>query len=265
MLEMVRAILADRLPDLRDVLSASGALLVDDLHSLAGRQATQAELAVVLESLAERGAPVILVADRPRTELTGVGDELGHALRHADSVELSVPEWETHTAIFIDRARGWNVQLGASVAGALASGIAEDLRKVDIILTRSMLLRRTESEGLELEHARRALAPGALYSKKPSPDVILDVVARHFGLRVRDLRAPDRTAKRATARQAAAYLLRTRSGLSLTEIGRRIGRHHSTALYSVNRSIERLEGDASWSSLLSLVEKEIILRTEKRK
>jgi chromosomal replication initiator protein len=237
----------------------------ETLQTLARREGTQRELTSVLARLAERNTPVIVGADRPLTTSSAVGKALGPALRGAHSVALRKPEWETRVAIFLDRARDWGVHLGTNIAAALASGIGEDLHRLDIVMTRAMLLRRSEEEPLDLEHARRTLAPGALYGRPPSPEVILDVVARRFGLRVREIRARDRNASRSMARQVAAYLLRTRCGLSFPEIGRKLDRHYTTVLNAVQRSEARLGEDASFASLLGLIEKEVILRTERGK
>lgn len=104
---------------------------------------------------------------------------------------------------------------------------------------------------------------GPLRTACPTPEVVLEVVARQFGLRVRDLRAPDRSKPRTQARHLGAYLLRTRCGLSYPEIGRRLDRDHSTALYGVRRTEERLTRDASLASLLGIVEKELVSRAER--
>jgi chromosomal replication initiator protein len=264
-LEIANAIYGGELEKFRQTLSACGALLVDDLETLVRREATQRELASALVGFSERGAPVVVTANRPLSELTDLGNPLRHALRDATAATLQAPEWETRVAIFLDRAHDWGANLGANIAAVLASGIGEDLHRLDVVLTRAMVLRRSEEEPVDLEHARRTLAPGALYGRAPSPDVVLEVVARRFGLRTREIRTQDRTAARTTARQIAAYLLRNRCGLSFPEIGRKLDRHYTTAINAVQRSETRLGREASFASLLGLIEKEVTLRTERGK
>jgi chromosomal replication initiator protein len=213
--------------------------------------------------LAERKVPIVLAADRPVRELEELEEPLRRALGQVDSLPLSRPEWETRVAIFLDRAQGWGVELGPNVAASLASGIGDELDRLDAVLTRAMVLRRSERETVSLENARRTLAAGPLYPCRPLPETVLDVVARRFGLRPRDLRARDRTAPYTTARQLAAYLLRTRCGLSFPEIGKKLDRHYSTVLHAVRQTERRLAQDVSFSNLLGLVEKEVNLRTEK--
>jgi chromosomal replication initiator protein len=264
-LEIASAIYGGYLEELRQTLSTYRALLIDDLQTLARREATQRELGLVLATLSQHGAPVVVTADRPLAQLPELGRTLQLALDATDSVALAAPEWETRVAIFLDRALGWGVQLGTNVAAALASGIGDGLHRLDVVLTRAMVLRRSEEESVDLEHARRTLAPGPLYGRPPSPEVVLDVVARRFGVRVRDIRARDRTTSRTTARQIAAYLLRNRCGLSFPEIGRKLDRHYTTALNAVQRSEARLGKEASFASLVGVIEKEVTLRTERGK
>ncbi|MEE8558170.1 MAG: DnaA/Hda family protein [Myxococcota bacterium] len=264
-LEIVRAILGGRLRELRTELSRAGALVVDDLQALTDREATRRELTVVLEILRERQCPVVLATDRPPEQLRNLGHGLDRLLRAATVSQLSQPEWETRVAVFLDRARSWGVDLRSDVAAALATGIGPDLARIDAVLTRCMLLRRTEVEGVDLEHTRRALAPGPLYAECPAPELVLDVVARHYGLRTRDLRGTERTEPKRTARRLAAYLLRVRCGLSFPQIGRQLGRHHTTVLHAVRETERRLGIEASLTGQLALLEKEIAARGEQGK
>ena len=166
-LEIATAIYGGDLRELREDLSTCGALLIDDLQTLAQREATQRELASLLTRFSKRHAPVIVTADRPLAELIDLGTALRDALANSNSVTLEAPEWETRVAIFLERARGWGVQLNTNVAGVLASGIGEDLHRLDVVLSLSMVLRRSEEERVDLEHARRTLAPGPLYGRSP--------------------------------------------------------------------------------------------------
>ena len=264
-LEIVRAIWNGELSDLRAVLCRAGALVIDNLHAVTDREATRRELTIVLEILHQRGAPVALSTDRPPGELRHLGKNLEGILRSATTVRLSRPEWETRVAIFLDRARAWGLDLRSDVASTLTTEIGEELSRIDPILTRCMLLRPPDLDGVELEHARRALAPGPLYAYRPAPELVLDVVARHYGLRMRDLKGSNRMEPLRTARRLASYLLRVRCGLSFPEIGRRLGRHHTTALNAVRQTQRHLGDDATLAGQLALIEKEIVSRAERVK
>lgn len=259
--EIVEAILAGTLESLRHRLASCDALLIDNLHALADRDTTQTEIAAVLGDLRDRAVPILFATEQPPELLSEMGQDLRRALEGVRSMALDPPDWETRTAIVLDRARAWGVQLTANVAGSLASGIGTNLAQLDRVITRAMLLRRDQD--LDLEHVRRALAAGPVFSGIPAPEIVLEVISRHYGLRVRDLRGPRRTAMHTASRHLAAYVLRTRCGLSFPKIGRCIGRHHSTAIHGVRKIERSLSEDGSLASLLGLVEKELSLRSEK--
>jgi chromosomal replication initiator protein len=264
-MELASAIRAGRAGDVRKGLLGASALLIDDLGILAERDATRRELELVLRRELSEGKPLILASDLPAEALSALGAAFRDAIGTAWTVELAPPEWETRVAILFDRASAWGVELGADVASTLATGVGEDLHRLDAVLTRLMLLRRGEHGDADVDLARRALSSGPLHSPSPSPETILDVVARRFGLRRRDLRAPGRTGGPAAARQLAAYLLRTHCALSLPQIGRRLGRHHTSALSSVRSAQRKLRHDASFAGLVALVEKEILASGEKER
>ena len=86
---------------------------------------------------------------------------------------------------------------------------------------------------------------------------VLGLVARHFGLRVRDLSSASRSPRIAMPRQIAMYLVRRHCGLSYPEIGQRFGRHHTTVLHACRRVEGHLAGSGGVASAIRLLEKEV--------
>ncbi len=76
--------------------------------------------------------------------------------------------------------------------------------------------------------------------EKVSVDLILRMVARHYGVSKIDIVSSRRTANVVRPRQVTMYLAKTMTQRSLPDIGRRMGnRDHTTVLHGV-RKIERL-------------------------
>jgi chromosomal replication initiator protein len=83
---------------------------------------------------------------------------------------------------------------------------------------------------------------------------ILDGIAAEFDVLVSDIVSPRRTARVAEARQAAIFLCRELTDLSLAAIGRRIGgRDHSTVVYALARAVERREKEPGFRQRLDRV------------
>ncbi len=94
------------------------------------------------------------------------------------------------------------------------------------------------------------------------PEVVISLIARHFNLRIRDLRSATRSPRITTPRQIAMYLLRRHCSLSYPEIGQRFDRHHTTALHSVRQIARRLDDNGSLRSSVRLLEKELLRSLE---
>ncbi|MCG8454915.1 MAG: chromosomal replication initiator protein DnaA, partial [Holophagales bacterium] len=69
---------------------------------------------------------------------------------------------------------------------------------------------------------------------------IIKFVARHYGLKVREIKSKNNSKHIAFPRQVAMYLCKKLTPLSFPDIGKQFnGKHHSTVMYSVEK-IEEL-------------------------
>jgi chromosomal replication initiator protein len=260
-LDLIRAIDAETIREFRERLASAKALLVDDLDALAGRDATQEELAGTLAALAADGVPVAVTRGKSVDRSSGLVDSLRERLAGFASLELRPPEWETRVAIVIARTRRWRVDPAPAVAAYLASRLRSQLARLDVYLTRLMTRSSSGSALADLDVVKHLITAG----EKPlatAPEDVLAAVARQFNLRVRDLRSTSRGARVTTPRQVAMYLMRRHCGLSYPEIGRRFARHHTTALHSDRVVQEQLAENASLRAAVVLIEKELLRLAE---
>ena len=78
----------------------------------------------------------------------------------------------------------------------------------------------------------------------PTLHEIALATAKHFSLRLADLRSPVRRRALVTARGVAVYLARHHAGATLDDIGRYFGsRHHTTIIHSCQKTEELLKSD----------------------
>ncbi len=259
-LELIGAIWNDDLEQFRSRLGKASALLVDDVDALAGREATQDELAHSLNELA--GVPVVLSASRRAEQVQNLIAPLHEHLQAGTAVELAAPEWETRVAIVLDHIQRWQVTAAPEVASYLAAELRSDLRRIDAVLTRLLTHPSCKTGLLDLEVVRHLLEDSSSYRIKVTPESVIAAVARHFNLRQRDLRSSSRSRRIASPRQIAMYLIREHCALSYPEIGRRFGRHHTTALHSVRLVKRRLDDSGALRAAVALLEKELLRRLE---
>lgn len=254
--ELVVAIRERELDAFRSRYRTCPALLVDDLQHLANRTATQEELASAIEALLAGGKPVFLTSAVAPEELRDFSDRLRSTLRGAYRLPLRPPDWETRVALVLQRIAAWGVPADEREASLIVGELGEQLGRLDGLLTR-LLIHSPGPDNLgdgdsvrDALHARPRL-------RGVAPEAVMGMVIRHFGLRARELRSATRSPRVTIPRQIVMYLLRRHCALSYPEIGRRLGRHHTTALHSVRQVTRLLERNGNLRATVRLLEKEL--------
>ncbi len=84
-------------------------------------------------------------------------------------------------------------------------------------------------------------APPPIPPRDADPFKVLRVVAHAYGITVDDLTGRDRHKNTAEGRLVAYWLLRTRTQLSFPEIGRVLGKDHTSVISGVRKCVTRRE------------------------
>jgi len=92
---------------------------------------------------------------------------------------------------------------------------------------------------------------------------IIDVVTRHFDVRVTDLQSKRRSQSIMVPRQICMYLARSMTKHSLEEIGGHLGgRDHTTVMHACNRITQAKEADPKMQAILAELTKQITQTTQ---
>ena len=79
--------------------------------------------------------------------------------------------------------------------------------------------------------------------KAYAPEYIVEKIADYFNLTPEEITGKGKTRNVANARQMAIYLIRKLTGQTLEDIGKLIGRDHTTVLHSIRKVEENLASD----------------------
>jgi len=92
---------------------------------------------------------------------------------------------------------------------------------------------------------------------------IIDVVTRHFGVRLADLQSKRRSQSITEPRQICMYLARSVTRHSLEEIGGHLGgRDHTTVMHACAKIAEARDADPKMKALLDDLTKQITQATQ---
>jgi chromosomal replication initiator protein len=222
-------------------------LMVDDVQFIAGKQTAQEEFFHTFNAVHREGGQIILISDRPPSEISKLEDRLRSRFEGGLTVDVAAPDFELRVAIINIKSQAMGVSVLPDAAQLIAANLS-DTRAIEGFLRR-----------LATEAAARGLSPTAelvssLLSIKPEagaatpkqmkripPQDLLEVVAQSFGIKPTAIRGPKRDRPIARPRQVFMYLCRTELGLTLDDIGGAIGgRDHTTIMHGVETITKEL-------------------------
>jgi chromosomal replication initiator protein len=207
------------------------ALLVDDLHFLARKQATQEEFLHTLDALASEGRPVAVTCDCHPRLAEALLPELTDRLAGGAVWGLTTPDHATRGTILRAKA----ARLGGmpeAVVAFLADHLHGNVRELEGAIHSVAHLARVTGRPLDVAVAREALADVLRHSVRlvRLPDVERAVCAG-LGISAEVLQSRKRGWLHSHPRMLAMYLARKHTSATYSEVGKHFGgRSHSTVV-----------------------------------
>ncbi|HDI11957.1 MAG TPA: chromosomal replication initiator protein DnaA [Candidatus Acetothermia bacterium] len=239
--ELINAIGRNATDQFRSKYRNVDVLLIDDVHFLKNKEATQEELFHTFNELYGNGKQIVLSSDRPPEELHGLQDRLVSRFRWGLVADIQPPDLETRIAILREKARRQNAQVDDSVLELIATRVTTNVRDLEGALIR--VIAYTElGQGPVTPEILDELVPKEISKQRLTVEVIKQEVAERYGLTVEELEGPSRRKDIAHARQVAIYLARELTSSSFPALGAAFGgRDHSTIMHAYQKLQEEME------------------------
>lgn len=136
-------------------------LLLDGVHTLAGRGPTQAEMLWIWDAMVAAGSQVVLVSDRPPAEVDGLDQRLISQFSGGLIVDLGAPTLDTRAEIVRRRATEAGISLADGVAEALVRLSFDDTAELERRLERLIARQRERGVAIPPAEVFAASAPEA--------------------------------------------------------------------------------------------------------
>jgi chromosomal replication initiator protein len=147
---------------------------------------------------------------------------------------------ETKIAILQRKAEQDEIDLPDSVALYIAQNVKTNIRELEGMLNRVIAFSQLSGKPISIDLAKTTLKDMLPQDKSVSSADIIKFVARHYGLKVSEIKSKNNSKHIAFPRQVAMYLCKHLTTMSYPDIGKQFnGKHHSTVMYSVEK-IEEL-------------------------
>lgn len=210
-------------------------LLIDDIHFLENKEATQEEFFHTFNTLYEANKQIVISSDRPPKDIATLEDRLRSRFEWGLMTDIQPPDLETRIAILRQKAQFENLTVPDEVMQLIASRVQSNIRELEGALVRVVAFSSLTNQNITIDLAEEVLKdvfPGQA-SKPITIQTIQSEVCRYFNLPKVDLVGSKRSQSIVYPRQIAMYLARELTDLSLPKIGEEFGgRDHTTVMYA---------------------------------
>ncbi len=246
--ELISAIGSGKNIEFRSKYREADLFLIDDIQFIAGRDSTQEEFFHTFNTLYENHKQIVMTSDRKPSDMLTLEDRLRTRFEWGLLASIEAPDYETRMAIIKKKAVSLGLELGDDVCDYIAVNVTNNVRQIEGTVKKIMAYRDLNNMPLDLPNISRAI--NDMFKNEgnalPTAGLIINQVCKFYSVDESVLRGTLKNKGTAEARQVAIYLIRKLTNLSTPDIGKELGKDHSTVLYSINKVEKALQsGDTS--------------------
>ncbi|MDR0831708.1 MAG: chromosomal replication initiator protein DnaA [Bacillales bacterium] len=242
----------------------SDILLIDDIQFLIGKESTQEEFFHTFNHLHTLGKQVVISSDKPPKEIETLEARLRTRFEMGIIADISAPDYETRMAILqnkikVDGLEKYNIPI--DVLAHIATYIKTNIRELEGSLNKLIALYKLNNQlvPLDINLANKVLADFISEDKREiTPEYIIEVVAEHFSLSIKDLTGSSRANNVTGPRFMCMYLINKLTNTTQKGIGAVLGkRDHSTVKNGLDKIELAISNDEAVANTIEILTKKI--------
>ena len=245
----------------RDKYRNNDVLLIDDIQFIIGKESTQEEFFHTFNALHSANKQIIISSDRPPKDMETLEARLQSRFEWGLIADISSPDYETRMAILRKKEELDGYNIDDEVIRYIATNIKSNIRELEGALNKLVALSNLEKREINISMAEEVLKDiiSPNQKREVTPQVILEVVAEHYGISVSDIIGGKRNAEIVTPRQVVMYLCREITDTPYKAIGILLGnRDHSTIINGDGKVRKQLQAnDGSLKNNIDIIRKKL--------
>ena len=250
--QLINAIKTGTTIQFRDKYRTVDCLLIDDIHFIAGKEATMEAFFHTFNALYDAHKQIVVSSDKSPKDISNLEERLVSRFEWGLVTDIQPPDYETRIAILRKKAEKESLHIPDSVTTFIADKIKSNIRELEGALIRvvaySKLISRDIDDAIAYEVLKDLIEESR---KKISVDLIQRKVAEYFEIRLSDMTTRRRLKNIVYPRHIAIYLSRELMDLSFPEIGEQFGgRDHTTALHAYVKIKKEIRKDQKTKSVV---------------
>ena len=233
--EMIHSIKANTIDQFKErYRKECDVLILEDIHFLAGKDATQKELAMTLDYLFEADKKIILSGYELPDDIPKLNDQLKSRLTLGLVTEISAPDYETRVRILKKKSKAFGYAIPKEVTEYIAQELSDNVRQLESGLFGVAAKGRLMGYDIDIELAKSVLANIINIKKRITIDSIKKLICDEFSISEREIISASRQQRIVKPRQIAIFLSRKYTDQPIKSIGSSFNRYHATAIYAIN-------------------------------
>ena len=257
--ELIEAIRKNTNTQFREKYRNNDVLLIDDIQFIAGKESTQEEFFHTFNSMKDSKKQIIISSDRPPKEIETLEERLRSRFEWGLTADIQPPDYETRIAILRKKEELENFFIDEEVIKYIAENIKSNIRELEGALTKLAAFSRLDRKEINLDIAvevlRDYISPNQI--QEVTPERIIKITAEHFNINTSDLSSSKRSRDIAYPRQIIMYLCRDMIDIPLQQIGKYLGKDHTTVMHGYEKIKKDLETNENLRNTLDVLKKKI--------
>lgn len=259
-IESIRSGNAAKMNKFREKYRTVDVLLIDDVQFIIGKESTQEEFFHTFNVLHAAGKQIILSSDKPPKEMETLEERFRSRFEWGLIADIQPPDYETRMAILKKNAENCNKEINEDILDYIASNIKSNIRELEGAYNKVIAFSRLNKVEITLDNVKEALndiiSPNV--SRLITPQLIISVVAEHFGITADDITSKRRNSEFVLPRQICMYLCRKLTDESLQNIGKALGKKdHTTVIHGIDKITDDMQVNEELKNKIDIITKKI--------
>lgn len=259
-IESIRSGNAAKMNKFREKYRTVDVLLIDDVQFIIGKESTQEEFFHTFNVLHAAGKQIILSSDKPPKEMETLEERFRSRFEWGLIADIQPPDYETRMAILKKNAENYNKEIKEEIFDYIATNIKSNIRELEGAYNKVIAFSKLNNVEITLDNVQEALkdiiSPNV--TRKVTPQLIISVVAEHFGITADDITSKRRNSEFVQPRQICMYLCRKLTDESLQSIGKSLGKKdHTTVIHGIDKINEEMQNNEELKNRIEIIMKKI--------
>ena len=248
MYQFVKSIKANDMVKFKEHFRNTDILLIDDIQFMNGKEAMQEEFFHTFNALLDKGAQIIVTADRSPNKLSRIQERIKSRFLGGLVIDIQKPDYDLRKKIVTKKIDELNnlypdqIKISKDIQEFISSEISTSIRELVGAINRIVSFSRIYNKMPNLTETKVVLKDLLNISEnKVTIELIQTLVCKFFKISKNEMLSSRRSRYLVRPRQTAIYLTKILTSKSLPEIGREFSnRDHTTIIHSV-KTIEKLK------------------------